>query len=271
MPQTSTYPQASVYDGYSGSTFGDQQSQEQIDEDNEVEAIKQQMKYVKKESLSTAQNARRYAEEAEASGLRTLQMLGEQSDRLASAESSIAVTENQTKLGEEYARELKTLNRSMFAVHVANPFNSRRKIREQEEKIRNSFQQQQLQRDRHRQQQYESQQRVSAAMGNLPGDRRRQLTEIERKYQEQMQREKARLAHASQYQFEADEEDFELERDIDGTLDDIHAAATRLNSMAKSLHTELGSQNDRIDKLNNKTQEVEIDVHLNTSRLARIK
>ncbi|KAK9451006.1 uncharacterized protein V1518DRAFT_412308 [Limtongia smithiae] len=252
-------------------TYGGLHDQSQIDEDQDVQAMKDQIKYVKKESLSAAQNARRYAELAEASGLRTLGMLGEQGDRLSAAESAIAVTENQTHLAEDYARELKTLNRSMFAVHVANPFNSRRRMQEQEQKIRDNFQQQQEQRADDRRVHYNAQQRIAQAMGNAPGERRRQLSATEAKYREQMAKQRADLAQASRYQFEPDEEDFEVERDIDTALDDINNATGRLNLMAKSIGNEIDSQNKRIDKLNKKTQEVEIGVHLNTSRLARIR
>ncbi|KAK9480732.1 hypothetical protein V1514DRAFT_325256 [Lipomyces japonicus] len=257
--------------GSSASLYGGYQDQVQEEDETEINAIKDQMRYVKKESLTTAQNARRYAEQAEASGLRTLQMLGEQSDQIANSEGSIAVTENQTKLGEDYAKELHSLNRSMFAIHVSNPFNSRRRIQEQEQKIKQSFHNQQLIRESDRQTQYNSQQRIMQAMGNAPGERRRQLTETELRYREQMQKQKQSLAQTSKFQFEPDDEDFEVERDIDATLDDIGAASARLNSMAKSINTELESQNQRIERLNDKTQKVEIDVHLNTSRLARIR
>ncbi|KAK9484511.1 hypothetical protein V1527DRAFT_427203 [Lipomyces starkeyi] len=236
------------------------QEQEQEEEDLEVNALKEQIRHTNKQSLTSADNALRYAEEAEASGLRTLQALGEQGDQLGSAENSVAVTENQTKLAENYASELKSLNRSMFAVHVSNPFNSRRRLMEQEDKIRNTFRAQQIDKETNRRRQYESQQR-----------RRRQLTATEMRYREQMARQKADLAQASRFQFEPDDEDFEVERDIDATLDDVSAAANRLNSMAKSINTELESQNHRVGKLNQKTQEVEIGVHLNTSRLARIR
>ncbi|KAK9365938.1 hypothetical protein V1509DRAFT_631510 [Lipomyces kononenkoae] len=259
-----------VESAYGGNHVLDSEHEHDID-DTEIQAMKEQMKYVKKESLTSAQKARAYAEQAEASGLRTLKMLGEQGDQIANAERSMAITENNTKLGEDYARELKTLNRSMFAVHVSNPFNSRRRLQEKEQKIRDTFQNQQLEREENRRTQYNAQQRVGSAMGNLPGERRRQLTATELRYREQMARQKADLAQASRFQFEPDDEDFEVERDIDATLDDVSAAANRLNSMAKSINTELESQNQRVSKLNQKTQEVEIGVHLNTSRLAKIR
>ncbi|KAK9464895.1 hypothetical protein V1512DRAFT_267129 [Lipomyces arxii] len=268
-----TYDHYGGANGYSdaSSMYGGEVGETDEAEDAEVDALKAQMKYIKKESLKSSQSARRYAEEAEASGLRTLQMLGEQGDKISEAESSAAVTENNIKLGEDYVNELKTLNRSMFAVHVSNPFNSRRRLQEREQKIKETFHNQQVDRENNRRLQYDTKQRVSAAMGNLPGDRRRQLTETELKYREQMAIQKADLAQQSKFQFEADDEDFEMERDVNSTLDDVSAAASRLNSMAKSVNYELTSQNQRVDRLNKKTQDVEINVHLNTTRLAKIR
>ncbi|KAK9239279.1 hypothetical protein V1525DRAFT_398346 [Lipomyces kononenkoae] len=247
-----------------------EQQQEQDQEDLEINALKQQIRHTNKQSLASADNALRYAEEAEASGLRTLQSLGEQGDQLAGAENSIAVTGNQTKLAEDYAAELKALNRSIFAVHVSNPFNSRRRIMEQEQKIRATFRAQQVDRETTRRQQYDAQQRVAAAIGNVPGDRRREMTATERRYREQMHVNRTKLAETSKYLFEPEEEDFETERELESRLDSIGSAATRLNMMAKSIGTEVTEQNERVHRLGRRTDEVEVGVHMNTVRLARI-
>lgn len=61
-----------------GSTGG-QQSQEYNDEDEEVEGIKQQMRFVKQESLASTRNALRIAQEAEETARATLDTLGDQS------------------------------------------------------------------------------------------------------------------------------------------------------------------------------------------------
>ena len=49
------------------------------DEDEEVEAIKQQIKFTKQESLSSTRNALRIAREAEETARNTMNRLGEQS------------------------------------------------------------------------------------------------------------------------------------------------------------------------------------------------
>lgn len=58
---------------------GRQQTQAQGDEDEEVEAIKQQMRFTKQESLSSTRNALRIAREAEETARGTLGRLGDQS------------------------------------------------------------------------------------------------------------------------------------------------------------------------------------------------
>ncbi|KAK9461458.1 uncharacterized protein V1516DRAFT_676008 [Lipomyces oligophaga] len=247
-----------------------QHQQDLEQEELEVQQLKKNIRATNKETISSANNVLNYAQQAEDSGLRTLQMLGEQSDQLANSEKAIALTENQTRLAEDYAAELKSLNRSMFAVHVSNPFNSRRRIAEQELKIRDTFQDQQAQRDQLRRQHYASQQQISSAMGNLPGERRRQMTELELKYYQQMQDNKRKLAEESKYMFEPEAEDHADEQEIQDRLTQIGAASARLNLMAKAINNEVEDQTARAKRLGDKTSDLEVGVHLNSSRLARI-
>ncbi|KAK7205830.1 hypothetical protein BZA70DRAFT_277158 [Myxozyma melibiosi] len=235
----------------------------------EIQAMKDHIKFLNKQSIDSADSALRYAEEAEASGMKTLQMLGQQSDQIGNAESSIAIAANKTKLAEDYASELKALNRNMLAIHVSNPFNSRKKIAEKDLQLRNDFQQRQKTREETRRLQYESQQNIARAMGNAPGERRRQLTETELKYRQQMLDNKAKLAEKSRYMFEPDDDDFEDERNVNERLDHIANASARLNSMAKAISSEVEDQNNRIAKLSKKTEDTEVGVYLNTTRLAR--
>lgn len=59
--------------------YGGQHSQEYNEEDEEVEGIKQQMRFVKQESLASTRNAVRIAREAEETARATLDKLGDQS------------------------------------------------------------------------------------------------------------------------------------------------------------------------------------------------
>jgi len=73
------------YDEYGGSNnnngYGRSQDQkgERNEEDDEVEAVKQQMRFTKQESLSSTRNALRLAREAEETASGSLLKLGDQS------------------------------------------------------------------------------------------------------------------------------------------------------------------------------------------------
>lgn len=64
---------SSAYDGL------EQQDQAEQEEDDEVEAVKQQMRFTKQESLSSTRNALRIAREAEETATNTMLKLGDQS------------------------------------------------------------------------------------------------------------------------------------------------------------------------------------------------
>ena len=54
---------------------------------------------------------------------------------------------SQNRIAEEKARELKTLNKSMFAMHVSNPFTSASRRDERDRKIMDTHRQERDQRD----------------------------------------------------------------------------------------------------------------------------
>lgn len=66
---------SNAYDGV------EQQAQVQDEEEDEVEAVKQQMRFTKQESLASTRNALRIARETEETASGTLLKLGEQSGR----------------------------------------------------------------------------------------------------------------------------------------------------------------------------------------------
>jgi hypothetical protein len=234
--------------------------QTQLDsEDEEVESIKGQIKFVKHESVASTRNALRMAAEAEESGRNTLGMLGSQGERLANTERSLALAENQNQIAEEKARELKTLNRSIFAPHISNPFNSKRRLQEEEARIKQQYQQEQFSRENRRQIAFDSSQRV---MNGLTSSG----SETAMKY-----RKKPSDEERGKYQFEADSEDEDLENEIDANLDGISAAASRLNKLALATNEEVTRQNERLDNIAEQTDILDVNVHLNTSRLANIR
>ncbi|GAA5849919.1 hypothetical protein JCM3766R1_001917, partial [Sporobolomyces carnicolor] len=107
--------------GGAGSSFGgaglSQQHQEQQfenEEDEEVEGIKQQMRFTKQESLASTRNAVRIAREAEETARATLDKLGDQSDRIANTERHLDLAKAHNDRAVDETKELEALNRSIF-------------------------------------------------------------------------------------------------------------------------------------------------------------
>lgn len=207
------------------------------EEEEDVAATKQQIRFMKQEDVSSTRNALRIAAQAEETGRATLARLGAQGERIHNTEKNLDLAANHNRIAEEKAKELRTLNKSMFAVHVSNPFtaSSRRAARDTE--IIEKHRQEREERDATRQAAFGTQQRMERAFKELqPGDVgfRGQQT-------------KASLAERSKFQFEADSEDDEMENEIDSNLDALGHAAGRLNALARATGKEVDEQNKHID------------------------
>jgi hypothetical protein len=193
---------------------------------------------MKQEDVSSTRNALRIAQQAEESGRATLARLGAQGERLHNTEKNLDIAANHNRVAEERAKELKTLNRSMFAVHVANPFTASSRRAKADEAIINRHHAEREQRESSRKAQFDSQQRMEGAFKDLqvgPGQRPPPS--------------KANLAERSKYQFEADSEDEEMENEIDSNLDALGHAAGRLNALARATGKEVDAQNGLIENI----------------------
>ncbi|KAK7205832.1 hypothetical protein BZA70DRAFT_143491 [Myxozyma melibiosi] len=250
-------PSATTSGANSSSTVDFDDLREQ-DEQREVESLRKQIREVKIDSLSTAQRALLTAEEAEASAIRTMERLDDQRSRLGSIDNSLSVSGSQIQIGDSHVNELRTINRSMFAVHVSKPWSSQRRLQERDQKIRDSFASQQQARDLNNSQQAQSRARLNDAKS------------AQFRRAPQRQQGQQRTTTASRYQFEPDDEDFELENDIESTLDSVGAASSRLNAIASTIGSELDSQISYIERLGDKSTKVESDINLTTVKLSRI-
>jgi hypothetical protein len=206
------------------------------EEEEDVEAIKQQIRFTKKESVASSRNALRVAAQAEETGRNTLSKLGQQGERLFNTEKNLDIAAQHNRVAEEKSRELKTLNGSMFAIHVKNPMKSKSRAQAEERRILQQHQDDREERERTRQAGYQGREQVNRAlqggrgMGGPGGS-------------------KMSLAERSKYQFEADEEDEEMEREIDGNLDQLAAITGRLKGLAMATGEEVDRQNRQIDKI----------------------
>jgi hypothetical protein len=211
------------------------------EEEEDVQATKQQIRFMKQEDVSSTRNALRIAAQAEETGRATLARLGAQGERIHNTEKNLDLAANHSRIAEERARELRTLNKSMFAVHVSNPFTASSRRAERDQEIIDKHRAEREQREATRAAAFGSQQRMEQAFRDVrPSDRPQQS--------------KASLAERSKYQFEADSEDEEMENEIDGNLDALSGAAGRLHTLAQATGKEVDAQNGIIDTITRKVR-----------------
>lgn len=215
---------------------------------------------MKQEDVGSTRNALRIAAQAEETGRATLARLGAQGERIHNTEKNLDLAANHNRIAEEKAKELKTLNRSMFAVHVSNPFTASSRRAERDQEIIEKHRLEREQRQETREAAFGTQQRMERAFRELqpgdPGYRAKQS--------------KTSLAERSKYQFEADSEDEEMENEIDSNLDALGHAAGRLNLLARATGKEVDEQNKHIDNIIIKSDRVDDQIAMNRARLDRI-
>ena len=246
-------------DGYGGGQSGvsggesqgygayeDRQLTAEEEEEEDVLATKQQIRFMKQEDVSSTRNALRIAAQAEETGRNTLARLGAQGERIHNTEKNLDLAANHNRIAENKAKELKTLNKSMFAVHVANPFNASERRRQRDEDIISKHHNERDQREATRAAAFESNQRLEKTFKELkPGDAGYQANKG-----------KSSLAERAKYQFEADSEDDEMENEIDSNLDALSGAAARLNGLARATGKEVEEQNKHLDRIAGKVGQV---------------
>ena len=247
--------------------------QKQAEEDDEdVEGIKQEIRFVKQDSLASTQNAIRIGLEAEEQGRNSLARLGTHSEKLSAVETSLDISAAHAHIADEKAKELKKLNRSMFAVHVNNPFTAKSRGEQEERRIMLRHELEREEREKNRREAYESAQRVNTALKEgvprTTGNKSRST-----------------ITARSAYSFEEDEEDIQIEKDIDANLNTLGDITSRLKGLALATQAEIGAQNEKLDSIANKVcffltlkllwltcQGYNLDnsIHLNTKRLEKI-
>ncbi|ODV98144.1 hypothetical protein PACTADRAFT_47952 [Pachysolen tannophilus NRRL Y-2460] len=232
---------------------------QQREEDEAVDEIKRDIRFTKQQSVASTRNTMRMAQEATVSGQNTLGMLGSQSERLYNIERNLALAETQNKIADDKVKELARLNRSLFAVHAPNPFTSKRRLRDKEEKIKTQRLNEKLLQDKQRATMFSSERRVIDGLRTTNSDN----TALYNKYNNQKI-----LADAKRYQFENDEEDDEMELEIGNNLHTISQHASSLKQMANTIGKEVRSQNSRMRNIEEDTDTLDINVHLNNSRLS---
>lgn len=222
-------------------------------ENEDVDASKQEIKFIKQQDVSSTRNALRMAAMAEETGRNTLARLGAQGERLHNTNRNLDIANNHINIAEDKAKELKTLNRSMFAVHMNNPFTSKERRIQREEKIMDRHESEREQREATREQAFKAGQRMNQNFKSLGDSGFGTGTGSGSGY-------KPNLAERAKYQFEADSDDDRMEDEIDRNLDELGGAAKRLNLLARATGEEVDAQNKIIRGIAEKVS-LDSDLH----------
>ncbi|CDZ97189.1 SNAP-25 (synaptosome-associated protein) component of SNARE complex [Phaffia rhodozyma] len=231
---------------------------DQAAEDEEVEMIKRDLRGVKQETLGSSRNALRIAQEAEETARRTLGQLGEQSEKIANTERNLDMAKAASSRANDKTNELNKLNRSIFVPVVV--FNKDRKRREAEQRIS----------DRHIE---ETAERQTAKLDVLQSQQRlndgsfAERNAARRRFEDPEKRKEAR----SRYQFEATESDDELEDELDDNLTETLDVTKRLKALALASGDEIKSHNERLTRINNKAEGLDLKIIQNVERLKNVK
>ena len=221
--------------------YGDRQLTAEEEEEEDIQATKSEIKFMKQQDVSSTRNALQAAAMAEETGRNTLARLGAQGERIHNTDRNLDVGHNAINMAEDKSKELKTLNRSMFAVHVNNPFTAKdRRIRD-EDKIMDRHRLEREQRESTREAAFQSNQRMNQNFKGL-NDGTQGGSGLP----------KASLAERAKYQFEADSDDDRMEDEIERNIDELGGAAKRLNKLARAMGEETDAQNAQLLKIADK-------------------
>lgn len=224
-----------------GPKYDDRQLTAEEEEEESINATKQEIRAIKQKDVSATRNALRMGQQAEEVGRDTLARLGVQAEYIHNTERNLDLANNQNKMAEDKARELKTLNRSMFAVHVANPFTAKSRDASRDAAVRERHEDERAQREATRREQFLAHQRMEKNFN--------ELSQGQQNKEEQRQK---NLAERSKYQFEADSEDEEMENEIDSNLYALGGVVNNMRRIAIATGEEVDDQNRRLQSVHAK-------------------
>lgn len=246
---------------YASNAYRERQLTAEEEEEEDVIATKQQIKFIKRQDFASTENALRISSQAEESGLATLTKLGVQSERIYNSERNLDLAAAHTRIGKDKAKELKTISGSMFAVHVSNPFTSSQRAATRDADLINKHRKERAAREETRTDGYGYKQRMESTFRELgsKGDRFGQNNVSEKT-----------LAERVIYQFEGDDEDEDLENKLSDNFDALANAARRLHIVAKATGEEVKRQNEVLTRVGVKADQLDDGIVLNRAILGRI-
>ncbi|CAG8846103.1 17367_t:CDS:2, partial [Gigaspora margarita] len=218
-----------------GSGYGQQETKD-------VEETKSQIRVTKLDSLGSTQRSLQMISDAKATAQSTLNKLGEQTQRLNYAERQTDLTEAHADRAAEQASKLKKVNGSTIGFDISNPFTKKKREAAELARAQAIHEQERASREHMRSGNYESQKRI-----NEP------LKQSDKHSHGGPKPPSSNSSSRNRFQFEADDEDNQIEDQLDKNVDMLSNGLTQLKCMAEAARKEVMRQNDTLDHLIDKT------------------
>ncbi|KAK7416114.1 Protein transport protein S9 plasma membrane t-SNARE [Neonectria punicea] len=233
------YGQQSGADGGSYGGYGEaRQLTVEEQEEADYQAILAEKRQVQQESASSVSRSVQMARQANEVGRATLARLGAQGERLNNTEKHLDLAANQNKIAQDRAAELKTLNRSMFAVHVGNPFTSKSRQLKADDEVMNRHRSEREAREATRRDGFNATQRMESNFKEIGTGT--------------SQRQQPRKKDYGKFNLDDEEGADELEDQIDDGIDELQGQVSMMNMVGRAIGKEVDSQNKQIDRIMNK-------------------
>ncbi|RYP30154.1 hypothetical protein DL767_006402 [Monosporascus sp. MG133] len=254
-------------DAYGG--YGEQRElTEQEKEDLEVRNIRQETKNIRDASLASTENSLRTLEQTLSGGTETYARLAGQNEMLHNTNQHLDRAAIANRLAKEKTAELKTLNRSMFAVHVSNPFTSSRRKAEEEAAFLAQHREDRETRQNTLKDKYSQNARMEASFKEMSAQQRSMPSSFSR----------ANRADRYKYLDEDNSED-EEEKRIEAEKEDQIAynqdkmlnLTKQLNTLARGLGNEISHSNKLIDEIGSKSDRLDDGLAQRTRELNKFK
>ncbi|KAM0339482.1 hypothetical protein ACHAPU_010929 [Fusarium lateritium] len=264
-------PQSGAAGGSYGGYGEERELTAEEQEEIEYQSILAEKRQLQQDSASSVNRSVQMARQANEVGRATLARLGAQGERLNNTEKHLDLAANQNKIAQDRAAELKTLNGSMFAVHVSNPFTSKQRKLKADEEVMSRHRSEREQREATRRDGFTANQRME---GNF-----REMSTAGQP------RQQARKKDYGKFNLEDEEGADELEEQIDDGIEELSGQVSMMNMVGRAIGKEVDTQNKQIDRIMNKASDffesitninmisdaVDDATRMNRERLARIK
>lgn len=195
-------------------------------------------------------------------------------DRLASTERHLDNSKGLAARAEDATNSVMSLNRSIFIPSIT--FNKEAKRNAEEQRIQKRYEEEKEERERTRQSQLDSRQRLEQTLAEVrrPGPSRQtgpKSVSAAGFRSGQSGFTSSRVPQNSRYVFEGTASDEELETRIDDDLDEMRTVTGQLNLVSRTMGAEIDEQVKRIDRIGDKADALDVKLLRQTRQLEKIK